>query len=634
MITKNNFSEILLNESQQQAVDWNEGPLLVLAGPGSGKTTVLTQRIIRLLKESPGERFRILALTFTQNAARNMREKIDQKVTEGRERTYLTTFHSFCADVIRQHGELEGIKTDFSIMTMDLDREELLLEVIDERNKAGQDFKRDDIRFLPKINSFLEQCIIIEKEPVPDSDINRAKCLFYHYLAKMRTTGRIDYAGILYFAWLILGKKQVFKHYKTVYKYICVDEYQDTNLAQYKVLTRLIQPDNPNLFVVADDDQIVYQWNGASPERLKEITDTYNIKIVQLPENYRCPVEVVTIANKMIEHNRNRYEAKKPSLSLSSLKDKETVRLMKFTTFQEEIEWIANDIKQKQRKPESTKVMGRTRKILEDAQVILGENEIIAVLHQRKSEFESPPLRFLHSLLRLLVSRADKVQIQRLSAAFYQLEGINIDVQLVIGMASLTGGDLLKAWVKVASEREELLNVTRKYFNSFTFDRELIDYNELLDRTFFWLDKIQNTENQRNQNVFDNYLAEKDIWHLLVKDIHLTTNTELTLSGFLQELDLRDKSEPLPLGAFELITIHGAKGLEFEHIYLIGMVNDILPTYNSIKVGARPESLEEERRSCYVAITRTQKTLTMSYSNRYGGWQKQPSMFLKEMGLI
>ena len=630
----NNNSEILLNESQEEAVNWNEGPLLVLAGPGSGKTTVLTQRIIRLLKESPGDRFRILALTFTQTAARHMREKIDQKIKEGRERAYLTTFHSFCADVIRQHGDLEGIRTDFSIMTMDLDREELLLEVIRERIEAGQDFKKEDIRYLPKINSFLEQCIILEKEPIPDSEINQAKYLFYHYLDKMRSTGRIDYAGIVYFAWLILGKKQVFKHYNIVYKYICVDEYQDTNLAQFKVLTRLLKPETPNLFVVADDDQIVYQWNGASPERLNQIIDTYHLKIVQLPENYRCPAEVVSLANRMIEHNRNRYEAKKPGISLNMLKDKETIRLMGFGTFEEEIRWIASDIKQQQRKPERTKIMGRTRKILEDAKTILAENNIIAVLHQRKAEFESPPLRFLHSLLRLLVSRADKVQLQRLSAAFYQLEGINIDVQLVLGMASLTGGDLLKAWIKVAIERKELSKITSQYFESFNFDRELVNYNELLNRTFSWFDKIQSTEALRNQRVFDNYLTERDIWNLLVKDIHSIANDELTLSGFLQELDLRDKSESVPFGAFELITIHGAKGLEFEHVYLIGMVNDILPSYNSIKPGARPESLEEERRSCYVAITRTQKTLTMSFSRQYGNWQKQPSIFLNEMGLI
>jgi DNA helicase-2/ATP-dependent DNA helicase PcrA len=289
-----------LNPNQQEAVNWGDGSLMVLAGPGSGKTTVLTQRIIRILNESIGERFRILALTFTKNAAKNMREKIDAAVSKGRERVYLTHFHSFCVDVIRQHGELEGIDTTFSILTIEEDRQELLLEIINEAKEKGLNFKKEDIRYLSVINSALERCIIPEDEPIPNSDETKAEYLYYHYVEKMKTTARIDYAGLLFFAWILLGKKQVFKHYSIVYKYICVDEYQDTNFVQYKLLTRLLKEENPNLFIVADDDQIIYQWNGASPERLNEIIAKYEMQILQLPENYRCPTEVVTIANQKI----------------------------------------------------------------------------------------------------------------------------------------------------------------------------------------------------------------------------------------------------------------------------------------------------------------------------------------------
>lgn len=627
------MAKLKLNSSQEGAVNWNEGPLIVLAGPGSGKTTVLTQRIIRIIKSTPNERFRILALTFTQNAAHHMRDKIDRVVSDSRERVYLTTFHSFCSDVIRQHGELEKIKSDFSIMTQDIDREELLLEVINEKRQAGLNFQKEDIRYLPKINSYLEQCLIINEEPILGDDINISKYLFFHYLEKMRSTGRIDYAGILYFAWILLGKKQIAKHYHTVYKYICVDEYQDTNITQYNVLARLVKKEAPNIFVVADDDQIVYQWNGASPERLNQLIATYNASIIQLPENYRCPTDVVEIANRMIAHNRNRYEAKKPGISIASRNKFDSVNLHSFSDFNSEISWIAQDIKNKKYNSANTKIMGRTRKLLEDAQIILEQNGICAVIHQRKVEFESPPMRFIHSLLRLLVSRADKVQLQRLSASFYQIEGINVDVHSVIGMAALTSGDLLRAWLRIAKEREGLTGFTSKYLSFFEIDRSMINYNSLISDTFSWVESISGLDNV-NPEIFDNYTNEKNVWDYLVNDINNTTPSELTLGGFLQELDLRDKSEPVPIDAYELITIHGAKGLEFEHVYLIGMVNDILPTYNSIKNGARPESLEEERRSCYVAITRTQNTLTLTYSSKYGNWQKKPSMFLSEMGLI
>lgn len=622
-----------LNENQQTAVNWNDGPLLVLAGPGSGKTTVLTQRIIRLIKESPDQRYRILALTFTQNAARNMRTKIDEVVSEGRERAYLTTFHSFSADVIRQHGALEGIKTDFNIMTTDLDQEGLLLEVIQESIEKGYDFQKEDIRYKEKIKAFLVQCLVLPEEPNPDSELNKVKYLFYHYLLKMKNTGRIDYEGMLYFAWLLLAKKQVQKHYSIVYKYICIDEYQDTNFSQYSLLIRLLKDNNPNLFIVADDDQIIYQWNGASPERLNSIIEKYDMSILQLPENYRCPREVVDIANKMIVFNKGRYNAKKPGISITHASQNTAIVLKSFVFFEDEILWIINDIKQKSRKSLDTKIMGRTHKILKDTQNIFAANGLNAVIHQRKSEFESFPMRFLHSLLRLFSTRSDKVYLQRLFASFYQIEGINIDYHEVIGQSSFTGGDLLKAWSKTVLEHDRVSKTTKIFVKKIINDNFYIDYENLIEIIIKWLDSFD-VSTDKSPDEFDNYLSEKEIFNHLHEDIKSSSLDNLSLSAFLQELDLRDKSEPMPSDAFELITIHGAKGLEFRHVYLIGMVDDILPSYSSIKKGVNVSVLEEERRSCYVAITRTQETLTMTYSSKYWNWPKEPSRFLKEMGLL
>jgi DNA helicase-2/ATP-dependent DNA helicase PcrA len=622
------------NNNQQKAYEWNEGPLLVIAGPGSGKTTVLTERIIRLLNESSGERFRILSLTFTKKAADNMRSRIDRSLVEERERATLATFHAFCTDVIRQHGDIADIRTDFGIMTEELDRQELLLEVIYDLAKKEYGFEKEDVRLLPKITSFMEQCLFLEKAPAPDSDLNRVKVLFFHYLERMRSTGRIDYPGILYFAWFILGNKHISKHYHVVYKYICVDEYQDTNLAQYNILERLVPPDAPNLFVVADDDQILYQWNGASPERLSQIKETYKMKVLPLPENYRCPGEVVEIANRMIKRNTSRFEVREPGISYSNNQKGDVVRLKSFESDQDELQWIALDIKTNKRMPADTVIMGRTRKLLESAQVVLEQSGIPSVIQQRKNEFESSPLRFVHALLRMLVSRGEKVQLQRLSAAFFRLEGINIDIHETIGTAALEGGDLLKAWVRLALSRKETAVNTRDYLSAISFDRDLVDFYSLIDRSFAWINAIRVSDNPELMKEFDEYMQEKEAWDRLQQEIDSQSQSDITLSTFLQELDLRDKGKPVPFGAYELITIHGAKGLEFKHVYLIGMVEDILPSYNSTKSDARPEFLEEERRACYVAITRTQGTLTMTYAKRYNGWSKQPSRFLNEMQLL
>ncbi|MBN2435890.1 MAG: ATP-dependent helicase [Spirochaetes bacterium] len=633
MLLKDKDTALQLNESQQEAYSWDDGSLLVLAGPGSGKTTVLTERIVRLLVESPDERFRILALTFTQNAARNMQKRVNEAVEINSARTYISTFHSFCAEVIRQHGDTLDIKTDFSILNQDVDREELLLEVIDDLKNAGYEYEKEDIYYLPTINSVLEQDYVIEIEPIPDTDENKVKLLYYRYIEKMKHSGRIDYPGLIYFAIRLLEKKHIAKHYNIVYKYVCIDEYQDTNLAQFRLLSQLVEKDNPNLFVVADDDQILYQWRGASPERLQDLIDHFNMTIVQLPENYRCPVEVVNIANKMISNNRSRYGEKQPGISKVSEKTEDCIRVERFESIEYEIQWIADDIKSNKRTPTETKIMGRTRKLLITAQKLFEQNGISAVIHQRKAEFRTAPLKFLHSLLKLLANRGDKVKLQHLSSSFYQLEGINIDVHETIGHAPFTGGDLLKAWFELSRQRKGLSENTSKYFSLIDFDKAMVDYYQLIENTFTWIESFDQVDHQ-NPEIFNEYSEEKEIWYLLQKEIIDSGGESQTLSRFLQELDLYDKSEPLPPDAFELITIHGAKGLEFEHVYLIGMVNDMLPAYRSIKNGARPELLEEERRSCFVAITRTQKTLTMTYSDRYNNWSKEPSMFLYEMDLL
>jgi DNA helicase-2/ATP-dependent DNA helicase PcrA len=449
----------------------------------------------------------------------------------------------------------------------------------------------------------------------------------------MKNTGRIDYEGMLYFAWGLLAKKQVQKHYSIVYKHICVDEYQDTNFSQYNLLVRLLKDNNPNLVIVADDDQIIYQWNGASPERLKSIIKKYDMKILQLPENYRCPEKVVDIANKMIVFNTNRYNAKKTSVSIAHASQNAAITLKSFDVFDDEILWIINDIKKKSRKSLDTKIMGRTNKILKDAQNIFSANGLDAVIHQRKSEFESFPMRFLHSLLRLFSTRSDKVYLQRLFASFYQIEGINIDYHEVMGQSSFTDGDLLKAWVKMVREHTRVSRATKNFVEKIINDNFYVNYENLIEITIKWLNSFD-VSIDKSPDEFDNYVSEKEIFNHLCEEIKSANPRNLLLSVFLQELDLRDKSEPVPSDAFELITIHGAKGLEFRHVYLIGMVDDILPSYNSIKKGANPGALEEERRSCYVAITRTQETLTMTYSSIYGNRFKEPSRFLKEMGLL
>jgi DNA helicase-2/ATP-dependent DNA helicase PcrA len=357
------------------------------------------------------------------------------------------------------------------------------------------------------------------------------------------------------------------------------------------------------------------------------------MQVLQLPENYRCPPDVVNIANKMIGHNKNRFPTKSPGISISEQSEKKVIILKAFNSIEEEILWIINDIKQKGRNPGNTKILGRNHKLLNETKSIFIANGINAVIHQRKNEFTSFPMRFLHSLLRLFSTRGDKVYLQRLLSSFYQIEGINIDYHDIIGQSSFSGNDLLKAWVEKALVSDKVSESTKEYISLIINEDYFKNFEKLINISFEWLDLFEAT-NDNSQDDFNNYLLEKKVFNTLRTDIDSLNSSEIPLSVFLQELDLRDKSEKVPENSFELITIHGSKGLEFQNVYLIGMVNDILPSYNSIKPTSKPELLEEERRSCYVAITRTQQSLTITYSSMYWNWPKEPSIFLTEMDLI
>ena len=303
-----------LNESQQKAVNWNNGPLLVLAGPGSGKTKVLTLRIARLIEESPNEYFKILALTFTNKAAAEMRERIHQLVPDVSNRALLTTFHSFASELLRQHGNHIGLQPDFTIMAQEAERLSLLDDAIDNINFDHNGLTSE--KLLPLINRLIENDISNDKvlEVLKHNSIDEPELLaaiYQNYRKFMIEHNLLDFPGLIAEALnLLKNMAGVRKQFQRIYPYVCVDEFQDTNHFQYNILRELINVETKNIFVVADDDQIIYQWNGANPKRLSALKEEFAMELLQLPENYRCPAEVVEIANKLIAHNSDRFSEK------------------------------------------------------------------------------------------------------------------------------------------------------------------------------------------------------------------------------------------------------------------------------------------------------------------------------------
>ncbi|MBF0629613.1 MAG: ATP-dependent helicase [Magnetococcales bacterium] len=621
------------NDNQRRAIAWNDGPLLVLAGPGSGKTAVLTHRAARLLKEFPDSS--VLGLTFTTKAADEMRERLNALIGGRTDRARLCTFHSFSGDILRQHGSHVGIQPDFSVLTLDEDRMAILEYAMTSLKCDTSSIPHDRKNLLVILEYLFRESY--DGEPKISGMVPTPPWipeLFLRYCELLQQSNRLCYGGLLYFARKLLsGNAGVARLTRLTWQFICVDEFQDTNRAQYDLLKLLVDDQQPNLFIVADDDQIVYQWNGASPERLLALQDDFNMELVQLPKNYRCPPVIITMANKLIGHNKTRAHDKQPLEANKSIDSAPVLKLKDFPNVDEEVMSIPTAIKQAGWVPGDCVVLARSTKLLVCAAKKLSAHGMTPHLLQRKNEFECASVRWMHAVLKLANARHDREFLRRVCVTWRDFTEISIKVNDVEAAAALNGGDFLRAWVDAASMKIEPDMKTSAKVDPNAI-RSLLDRvgHDLVDRlTFmkllewFWANRW-----------LDNTLEVEEIntWrelHGTLMQAHSPEHVSLHL--YLQEMDLKSKSAARVPDSIPCLTVHGAKGMEFKHVFLIGMADEVFPSYQAVRKGDYSREMEEERRACFVAITRTEETLHMSWAHSYNGYRKNPSRFIEEMGL-
>jgi DNA helicase-2/ATP-dependent DNA helicase PcrA len=620
-----------LTPIQREAVDWGEGAVLVLAGPGAGKTKVLTIRLARLLKESPTRRFKILALTFTTKAAGEMRERVESLLSPGvaDERTFIGTFHAFCTQILRQHGSHISIRSDFSIYSQRADREALLADALQEAINRGERFSPTDVRWLDTIEEMKGKLITPEKAVTKGRDPHMAE-VYCLYEAKLRQENVMDFNGIILETCRLLAKMPaIAARLRNSYPYWLIDEFQDTSPAQYWLLHYLSGGQFKNVFVVADDDQIIYQWAGASYRQIEKFRDQYKPALIQLVENHRCPPDIVSIANRLVAHNTQRTPEKAATVAVRKSPAGITpVRAFKID--EEERNVLAEEILKRGKEMWGRiAILGRTRALLGPMLESLKLKGVDAILVQRRDSFISPQFVWLESCLDQALRPTNRRVFTVFVNAANRIAGLELDPVILMAESEAAGQNFAEYWAAVArlsgSEAAQKLGKLVQQLG-----QSRVVWRGVVRAAIPLLLETAAVPEGTVSDATDDCTA----WGNCMKEIRAETGQEPELPEVVQGLALRSKEPPRDPKSVTLLTVHIAKGLEFDFVYVIGLAEEEMPSWQSMRKGDASPEMEEERRNCFVAVTRTREQLNLSFAYHYRGRDREPSRFLKEMDLL
>ena len=631
-----------LNKPQKEAVFHTEGPLLILAGAGSGKTRVLTHRIAYLIEEKGVNQWNILAITFTNKAAEEMRQRVDSLVGIGAESIWVSTFHSMCVRILRRYIDRLGYDNRFTIYDTD-EQKTLMKEVC---RKTDIDTKRFKERMLLSVISSAKNEMILpeEFELNAGGDFVQLKIakVYKEYEAQMRANNALDFDDLLVkTVQLLETQPDVRENYQERFRYIMVDEYQDTNTVQFRLVS-LLAGKYRNLCVVGDDDQSIYKFRGANIRNIldfeKEFSDA---KVIKLEQNYRSVGNVLEVANSVIRNNKGRKEK---TLWTDNEKG-EKIRLRQFDTAYDEAQFIAEDIKDETAQGANYSdhaVLYRT-----NAQSRLLEEKFVAMNIPYKivggiNFYSRREIKDVLSYLKTIDNGKDDLAVRRIINVPKRGIGLTTINRIQESAAArgigfydaLSAPDLIPGIGRSASKLDSFAALI-EYFKGRSEESGVTDLlTEVIEKTGYTesleADDPEELE-ARVQNI-DELVSKAAVYEESCSD----RGERPTLSGFLEEValvaDIDSVAEDRDYVI--LMTLHSAKGLEFPHVYLAGMEDGLFPSYMSIS-GDDPEELEEERRLCYVGVTRAEEKLTLTCARMrlVRGERQYNSMsrFIKEM---
>ncbi|MFD1259061.1 DNA helicase Rep [Entomomonas asaccharolytica] len=630
-----------LNPRQREAVHFISGPLLVLAGAGSGKTSVITRKIAYLIQQCGIKAHHIVAVTFTNKAAREMKERVASLLRKGEGRGLtVSTFHNLGLNIIRKEYQILGYKAGFSIFD-DTDVKSLLKELM-LKEYAGDDGVDEAVS---KISRWKNNLILPEQalEQARNPQEQMLAHLYMHYQRLLKAYNAVDFDDLILLpVKLFQNNKELLERWRNKVRYLLVDEYQDTNASQY-LLIKLLVADRAQFTVVGDDDQSIYAWRGAKPENLMQLKQDFpSLKVIMLEQNYRSTSRILRCANHLITNNPHVFEKK----LWSDKGDGDLIRVIRCRNEEAEAERVATEIQaialKTQRSYGQFAILYRGNYQSRLIELKLQHHKVPYVITGGTSFFARQEVRDIMSYLRLLVNPDD-------DNAFLRV--INVP-RREIGSVTL----------------EKLSNYANRQHVSLyaaASDRALLDtldqrFVERLQRFTQWMDSIRQQcsqgdpimalrsmvididyESWLRQNASNDKVAEArmgNVWFLIeaLKDtIERDEDGEMTIEEAISRLVLRDmldrQAEEEQHDAVQLMTLHASKGLEFPLVFLMGMEEELLPHRSSIET----DNIEEERRLAYVGITRAKQYLTLTYASKRRQYGEiidcLPSRFLTEL---
>ena len=628
-----------LNDKQQDAVFHTEGPLLVLAGAGSGKTRVLTHRIAYLMEEKGIMPWNILAITFTNKAAGEMRERVNRLVGQGAERIWVSTFHSACVRILRRHSGWIGYDTNFVIYDGD-DQKSLMKDICKRLNIDTKKYKERAI--LGVISSAKDELIGPEQFALDAQGDYRQEIIakaYSEYQRQLKSSNAFDFDDlIMKTVELFQNNPDILDEYQERFRYIMVDEYQDTNTAQFKLVS-LLAAKYQNLCVVGDDDQSIYKFRGANIENILSFEKIFpDACVVKLEQNYRSTQNILDAANSVIQNNTGRKEKK--LWTANGQGDK--VRMRSFQSAFEEAEFISGEIAARVRRQEADyrdfAILYRT-----NAQSRMFEEKFLMANIPYKivggvNFYARKEIKDLLAYLKTIDNAKDDLSVRRILNV--PKRGIGATTVTRVQEYALAHQMSFYEALEHASEIMGAGRAVSKINSFVTFIRTLRTQEEFFSVSELLKEVIERTgyvSELEAEGTEEAKARLENIDELINKVTSYEEEAEEpSLEGFLEEVALVADIDSLDECSSHvvLMTLHSAKGLEFPEVYLAGMEDGLFPSYLSID-SEDEDALEEERRLCYVGITRAMRHLTLTCArmrmSRGETHYNRPSRFLDEL---